>query len=379
LLLRLTRNLADSAEVEAVGRGLTGNVTAEMDLAVGDLADLVRRLPGVAEHLRNQDVEGALAHAKELADGAEFVAAWERFMARYGMRGPSEIDFSRPGWSEAPASLIQVILANLQHEQPGAHRAKHAQLAQAGEAAGAHLAEAARRGPFGRVRAAIVRRLVRVERNLMATREHPKYLLIRLRGLVRPILLDLGVKLAQQGRIGAAEDIWFLTLPELIAALEHPDEELCSRMAERTAEFARFWHITAPRVITSDGEIPSAHHSTDDLPAGALAGIPVSAGIVEGTARVLLDPQREQLYPGEILVAPFTDPGWTPLFINAAGLVMEVGGLMTHGSVVAREYGIPAVVSVLDATRKIKSGQRIRVHGNEGYVEILNGKDEPQP
>ena len=129
--------------------------------------------------------------------------------------------------------------------------------------------------------------------------------------------------------------------------------------------------MTPPRVITSEGEIVAARHDHANLPAGALAGSPVSAGVVEGVARVVLDPQSERLQPGEILVAPFTDPGWTPLFINAAGLVMETGGLMTHGSVVAREYGIPAVVAVPDATRIIRTGQRLRVHGSEGYVEIL--------
>jgi pyruvate,water dikinase len=135
----------------------------------------------------------------------------------------------------------------------------------------------------------------------------------------------------------------------------------------------RNWQIIPPRVITSDGEIPVVSHDHANLPKGALAGSPVSAGIVEGIAKVITDPQRELLSPGEILIAPFTDPGWTPLFINAAGLVMETGGLMTHGSVVAREYGIPAVVAVMDATKKIQTGQRVRVNGSEGYVEIVDG------
>jgi pyruvate,water dikinase len=144
------------------------------------------------------------------------------------------------------------------------------------------------------------------------------------------------------------------------------------RIECRRQEHLRFWQLVPPRVITSDGEIPVVAHDRAGMPSGALAGIPVSAGTVEGIARVILDPQRQLLSPGEILVAPFTDPGWTPLFINASGLVMEVGGLMTHGSVIAREYGIPAVVAVIDATKKLTSGQRIRVNGTLGYVEILD-------
>ncbi len=376
LLGRLTHGLDNQAQItddlDAIGRGLTGNVTTEMDLMVGDLADIARRSPALVRHLSKSDAKTALATAHTIPGGTEFMAAWERFMHRYGMRGPSEIDISRPGWSEEPASLLQVVIANLQHEAPGEHRAKQARLAEAGAAAGARLVEAARQGPLGEIRARLVRRLVRVAHNLLPVREHPKYLLIRLRGLVRGVILESAALLQQQGRIDEVTDVWFLDWHELIAALENPSQEVRERIHIRRQEYARFWQIIPPRVITSDGEIPALAHDHAGLPEGALAGSPVSAGTVEGIAKVILDPQRELLSPGEILVAPFTDPGWTPLFINAAGLVMEVGGLMTHGSVVAREYGIPAVVSVLDATKKIRTGQQIRVNGSLGYVEILN-------
>ncbi len=108
-----------------------------------------------------------------------------------------------------------------------------------------------------------------------------------------------------------------------------------------------------------------------DAPPGALIGNPVSPGVVEGPVRVIHNPQTETLNPGEILVAPFTDPGWTPLFINASGLIMEVGGIMTHGSVVAREYGIPAVVGVREATNTLQTGQLVRIDGNRGIIELL--------
>ena len=168
------------------------------------------------------------------------------------------------------------------------------------------------------------------------------------------------------------DDIWYLTFDEMIHALDDPDDKPDLLIARRRADMIRFRGMTPPRVMTSDGEIPVVKHNRDDLPEGALPGMSVSAGVVEGLAKVITDPTTEIILPGEILVAPFTDPGWTPLFINAAGLVMEVGGLMTHGSVVAREYGIPAVVGVLGATQLIKTGQRIRVDGNQGYVEILS-------
>jgi phosphoenolpyruvate synthase/pyruvate phosphate dikinase len=132
--------------------------------------------------------------------------------------------------------------------------------------------------------------------------------------------------------------------------------------------------LTPPRVITSEGEIVQAQLAGDAAPPGALIGTGVSAGVIEGVARVVRDSTTAVLHAGEILVAPFTDPGWTPLFINAAGLVMEAGGMMTHGSVVAREYGIPAVVSVDGATTIIRTGQRILVDGTRGFVTI---QDDP--
>ncbi len=125
-------------------------------------------------------------------------------------------------------------------------------------------------------------------------------------------------------------------------------------------------------MLTSEGEAIAGAYRRDDLPIGALVGLPVSAGIVEGRARVVLDMAKADLEPGDILVTTFTDPSWTPLFIAIEGLVTEIGGLMSHGSVIAREYGLPAVVGVANATGLIQDGQRIRVHGTDGYVEILS-------
>lgn len=150
---------------------------------------------------------------------------------------------------------------------------------------------------------------------------------------------------------------------------------LHGRVAERRAGLARFRTLTPPRVMTSDGEIPTVPAIATSAPAGALTGTPVSAGVVEGIARVVCDPQAAMLKRGELLVAPFTDPGWTPLFINAAGVMTEVGSVMTHGAMVARECGIPAVVGVVDATKRIRSGQRIRIDGTAGTVEIYDASD----
>ena len=367
LLLHLT---GDRAAVDAALRGFNGNKTTEMDLEVGDLADLARRHPAVVDCLNQVDPAAALARLSGVEGGPAFLEAFDGFLARYGVRGPSEIDISRPRWREDPSPLVQVIVGNLRGGVAGAHRAQHARQVREGEAAAARLAGLVRPGPLRPLRAALARRLARTMRGLLAAREHPKFILIRLLGQVKPILLSAGQDLAAQGRLGRADDIWFLSFAEVIAALEGGAVDLRSRVAERCADQARFARLKPPRLITSDGEIPQVKYTHADLPPGALAGSAASAGVVEGVARVIRDPTTEILAPGEILVAPFTDPGWTPLFINAAGLVTEVGGLMTHGSVVAREYGIPAVVGVLDATALIRTGQRVTVNGDLGYVAL---------
>jgi pyruvate,water dikinase len=353
---------------------LHGNVVTEMNLAVGDLADLLRQSPDLVRHLSQPDVvvQVRLDTAATLPGGAAFLAAWQQFMERYGMRAPAEIDLRRPRWHEDPSSLLQMVMTTLQHNEAGAHHAHHQRLVVEGTAATERLVQTARRGPWGWIRGPLVQRLIRVARQLLPTREHHKFWLIQLLGLVKPVILNAGVQLVAGGEIEQVDDVWFLTMPELLAGPDASEERLNKRVAERRAALVRFRELTPPHVMTSTGEIPAVAVEADGVPPDAFIGTPVSAGVVEGIAYVTRDPQTATLRRGEILVAPFTDPGWTPLFINAAGLVTEVGGVMTHGSVVAREYGIPAVVGVVDATKHIYTGQHIRINGTAGYVEILS-------
>ncbi|MCG8348652.1 MAG: phosphoenolpyruvate synthase [Chloroflexales bacterium] len=377
ILLRALLDKREHADhLIALGRGLTGNVATEMNLAVGDLADAARASEALISHLRQADIsaETQLSNAAHLPGGETFLQAWNTFISTYGMRGPSEIDLSRPRWSEDPSSLLHMVVGALGHSAPGTHRAHHQNLVDEGERAAKSLIAAARRGWGGWLRGPLTHRLICVSRNFMPLREHHKFLAIRLLALTKPVLREAGEQLQAEGRLDAPDDIWFLTLTEVFDALDRPATPLQKLVRERRSAFEHYQHLTPPRVMTSEGEIPVVKYEGAHAPVGALVGSPVSAGVVEGIAKVVLDPNTEMLDPGEILIAPFTDPGWTPLFVNAAGLVTEVGGLMTHGSVVAREYGIPAVVGVLDATKKIKTGQRIRVHGDAGYIELLEHK-----
>jgi phosphohistidine swiveling domain-containing protein len=364
-------------DLSALERGLPGNVTTEMDLAVGDLTDRVRPHPALAAVLRDRPAAEALASAREVEGGPAFLDAWRAFLECYGMRGPGEIDLSRPRYKDEPAPLIAAIVGALGPagvgRSAGEHRAHHAALSAQAEAAGERIIAASRRGLTGGLRARLARRWVRLARAGMGLREHPKFLLVRVLDLVRDAVREAGALLVQRGALTAADEVYLFRFEELIAALEAAQApDLRPLAEERRATLRRDAKRAPPFVVSSDGEIPSLA-ARADLPPGALSGTAASAGVVEGLARVVLDPAREVLHAGEILVAPHTDPGWTPLFVHAAGLVTEVGGLMTHGSVVAREYGIPAVVSVAGATQRLRTGQRIRVDGTRGFVEILEG------
>jgi rifampicin phosphotransferase len=297
----------------------------------------------------------------------------EDFLERYGMRGPGEFDMTRDRWRQESRSLFTTLAGNLAHDEPpGSHRAHHDALDQAARQAQRELV--ANAGPLRRW---FVGRLAKVHRELMAVREHPKFLVIRVFDMVRTEVLAAGCTLVEAERLEAPEEVWYLQLPELVQALEDPDLDLPALVRERRAEHARHQELSPPRVLTSDGEAPKPPRDAS-LPPGTYGGTAASAGSIEGVVRVIRDPNTEVLHKGEILVAPYTDPGWTPLFLNAAAVVIEVGGVMTHGSVVAREYGIPAVVCLPDATTTFHTGQRIRVDGDQGLVTILTDETDEE-
>jgi pyruvate,water dikinase len=375
MLRRLARGpWADTVRggVDVLMRGLPGNVTTEMDLAVGDLTDVLRPHPDAAALLRAHPWPEARRLLLETDAGREFCVALDGFVARYGNRGAGEIDVSRPRWRDDPSLLLRVITGGLTAGEPESHRRQQRAQVDAAEASAASLVAAASHGIGGSLRRRWVHRLVRVARSGMGLREHPKFLIVQVLGVVRSEVLAAAAILTKRGQLADARDVWHLGFDELAAALDDESVDVRERIAIRSAELRHDQGIRPPIAISSEGEIPTLGADRTDLPPNALSGTGASAGVVEGVARVVTDPAREVLHAGEILVAPFTDPGWTPLFVHAAGLVTEVGGMMTHGAVVAREYGIPAVVSVVSAVDRIKTGQRIRVDGTRGLVQILD-------
>ena len=367
LISALTKGRVAPRTVEALTRGLTGNITTEMILELGDLADLARENPALAQHLRGAKPEKAIESARGLPGGERFFAAWDKFIERFGHRCPTENDFALPRWRENPASLVTMLAGMLGTSEIGAHRRKFAFAEQEAESAAETILQATPRW-----QRPLMRALIRRARTYLALREHHRFAFSQLFMNVRQAILAAAQMTVKQSLMSTLDEVWFLELGELTGLLEREANSavMRERIAQRKEARARFERLTPPRLLTSDGEILKATQE-DALPPDTFAGVAASAGIIEGVARVLLDPAHDVLQPGEILVASFTDPGWTPLFVHAGALVMEVGGMMTHGSVIAREYGLPAVVGVEGATRKIQTGQRLRVDGNLGRVTIL--------
>ena len=266
--------------------------------------------------------------------------------------------------------LIPMILSHVKHFEPNAGNHKFEQGRQEALSKEQELLERLRQLPDGEQKAEETKHQISLLRNFIGYREYPKYGIVSRYFVYKQALLQEAERLVQAGVIHEKEDIYYLTFEELREAVRTSqlDYQIISR---RKDEYKRYEKLTPPRVLTSDGEVITGRYKREHLPPGAIVGLPVSSGVIEGRARVILTMEDADLEAGNILVTAFTDPSWTPLFVSIKGLVTEVGGLMTHGAVIAREYGLPAVVGVANATRLIQDGQRIRVHGTEGYIEIL--------
>lgn len=358
-------NVADTLSLSA-----PDNVSAEMGLALLDVADVIRPHPEVVAFLRATKDDEFLDELPGLPGGTEARDAIRAYLERYGMRCVGEIDITRPRWTERPSTLLPVLLGNVDNFERGEARRRFDRGRQEAEKKEQKLLKRLRALPGGERKAEQTEAMIARLRTFTGYREYPKYGMIARYFQYKTALLAEATRLVAAGVLEAPEDIYSLRFQELhdVVRTGTADAALIRRRKEQfTVDQAR----TPPRVLTSDGEALSGSYRREDAPEGALPGLPVSTGIVEGRARVVLDLASADVDAGDILVTTYTDPSWSPVFVRIAGLVTEVGGLMTHGAVVAREYGLPAVVGVTHATRLIRDGQRIRVNGTTGSVELL--------
>ena len=362
--------LGEKNAADMLSQSVPNNITAEMGLALMDVADVIRLYPEVIEYLQHAKDDNFLEKLVKFDGGREARDAILSYLDKYGMRCSGEIDITKPRFSEKPTALIPMILSNIRNFEPNASHRKFEQGRQEALEKEKELLGRLNELPDGEEKVKETKRMINLIRNFIGYREYPKYGMVSRYFVYKQALLKEAKRLVQTNAIHEKEDIYYLTFEELreVIATNKLD---CDVISTRKEEYKLFEKLTPPRVITSDGEIIAGEYKRENLPAGAIAGLPVSSGVIEGRARVIINMEDANLEDGDILVTVFTDPSWTPLFVSIKGLVTEVGGLMTHGAVIAREYGLPAVVGVENATKLIKDGQRIRVNGTEGYVEIL--------
>ena len=363
--------LGEKNAADTLTQSVANNVTSEMGLALLDVADAIRPHAEVVAFLQQVDDEEFLSELPKLVGGQEARDAIQSWLDKYGMRCVGEIDITRPRWSERPTTLVPLILGNVKNFEPGAAKRRFEQGLEEARKKEEELLRRLRAMPDGKTKAEQTKRMIERVRTFAGYREYPKYGMINRYFVYKQALMEEAERLVQARVLREKEDIFYLRFDELrdVMRTNRVDDDL---IRERKDAFKSYESLRPPRVLTSDGEAIDGAYRRDNLRVCALVGLAVSAGSVEGRARVILDIAKADLEPGDILVTAYTDPSWTPLFVAITGLVTEVGGLMTHGAVIAREYGLPAVVGVENATRLIRDGQQIRVNGTDGYVEILS-------
>ncbi len=367
---RLQEWLGEVNVADSLAQSAPDNVSSEMGLALLDVADVMRRNPRVVEFLARAEGDDFVERLAGIAGGEESHDALRAWLERYGMRGTGEIDITRPRWSEHPSALLPLLRSNIRNFTDGEGARRIAQGLDVSSRAEASLLARVRLLPDGDAKANDTKQTIDRLRTFIGYREYPKFGMVSRYALYKAALLREAEALVASGTLEARDDIFFLRFDEIREVMRTGSAD-AALVRQRREEYATHRALRAPRVLTSEGEALDGAYRRADIPSGALAGLAVSAGVVEGIARVVRELFDAELRAGDILVTAYTDPSWTPAFVSIGGLVTEVGGLMTHGAVIAREYGIPAVVAVDRATSKIRDGDRIRVHGSAGYVEIL--------
>jgi rifampicin phosphotransferase len=350
--------------------GLSNMEDAEAGLDLWRLAVKVNDNPALKELiLSNAGWDTVYERLCKNSYGQEFLMSLDRFMKAHGHHCRGEIELYNRRWSETPDYILGLIRSYLGSMGKANPLENHKCLAAERE----QLAQSCRRKLTNPVKRMVFNHLLVRAQYGSAFRENIKSEFIKFMASVRSILLELGRKLAAGSLIADCNDVFFLKFEEIgLLARGQSAFDIKQVVASRRAEYEKWQSITPPNLII--GKFDPDRYVPEEVKTDAqqLKGLAVSPGVVSGKARVILRADdNEQVQAGEILVAPFTDPGWTPYFIPAAGIVMDQGGLLSHGAIIAREYGIPAVVNVGNATKIIKTGQTIQVDGDRGVVRIL--------
>lgn len=350
--------------------GLGGMVDAAAGLDIWRLAATAHSKPEIRDLiLSNKDwrtIEEELRHEDS---GREFVAAWNRFMLLHGHHCRGELELYNKRWAETPDYVLKFVRTHISQMDRMDAVHNFATVAEQRR----QLEQECRKQLKNPLKRMIFNHLLARSQQGSIFRENVKSEVIKMLTMMRKLLIELGKRLADKNVLESADDIFFLRHEEIGPVVNgKADFDIRRAVAARRAEYDKNNSVTPPDVVFGKFDPDNYVPDTEDEQTQVLNGIGVSPGRATGRARVILRADSDQqLLAGEILVAPFTDPGWTPYFVPAAAIVMDEGGVISHGSIVAREYGIPAVVNVGSGTRVIKTGQTIQVDGDLGRVTLL--------
>lgn len=359
--------------------GAGGMDSADAGLALWRLSEAARARPAVASAVREAGSFAELRAALDAVEGGDAVRReWDRFMERHGHHVRGEIELRNARWEETPDYVLGLVRGYVESPPDPDPVTRHRR----GAEAAAELERSVRRSFRNPLRRLVFRHVLEQARRGAAVRENLKSEAVRQLAVLRRCLLVLGERLATRSVLDEPGDVFFLRLDELpeaaSATATDAVDSVRRRVVARRLEFERDQELDPPSVVVGRCLPPGPRDPGADGDGSAssgsrtMEGLAVSPGIVTGPARVILRAGEDNVRPGEVLVAPFTDPGWTPYFLSAAAIVMDMGGLLSHGSIIAREYGIPAVVNVGPATRRVRTGQLVRVDGNRGVVEVIS-------
>jgi len=367
----IKKNCGITNAADTIMKSIPNSITSEYGFALLDVSDEVRKYPEVLEYFNKAEDSTFYDDLSKLDGGKEVAASIKNYLDLYGVRCSGDIDITIPRWSEEPTKLIPLILNNIKNFEPNSKQEIHEEGIIDYRNKVDQWCKKIESKPGGKRKAKKIRKAAKVIRNGLGYREYPKFSFLKRYLTYKKAMLNEADKLVADGQIKDREDIFYLYLEELIEAVKNRkvDYDLISK---RRNLYKTYDKLTPQRVITSDGDVIVGEYDKKDIPSDALIGVPVSAGVIEGRARVIHSMSEADFEKGDILVTEFTDPSWTPIFVSIQGLITEVGGTATHGAVISREYGLPAIVSVENATKLIKDGQRIRLDGSKGFVEILS-------
>ncbi len=368
---KIKKWLGEDNAADTIIMSLDNSVTSETGFCLMEVSDIIREYKEIIDYLKNPCDETFYEDISKLEGGKVVCKSIKDYLSKYGMRCSGDIDITVARWCEKPSELLPIILSNIENFEANSAKIKFDQGRMKSEKRIEELVSQVEKLPRGKKKSKQIRKVASLIRNYIGYREYPKFSYMKRYLAYKNAMLKEADVLLKKGVIKDIEDIYYLYFDELQGAVTGNDIDY-NLITKRKNDYEKYEKLTPPRVMMSDGEIITSEYDTSKLPDNAIPGLAVSAGIIEGRARVIRSMKEAELSDGDILVVEFTDPSWTPAFVSIKGLITEVGGILTHGAIIAREYGLPAVVSVKDATKLIKDGQLIRLNGSEGYVEILS-------